>query len=116
MIMVGIEFMGAVPFKDVYLHGTVRDHVGRRMSKSLGNGIDPLEVTRLFGADALRFTLMNDLGGQVTMTSTRSLLCFDLRGLTTTRNTCESGDALVEFSMAGRTDTFQTTVLGKVLR
>ncbi len=62
MIMVGIEFMGAVPFKDVYLHGTVRDHVGRRMSKSLGNGIDPLEVTRLFGADALRFTLMNDLG------------------------------------------------------
>ncbi len=62
MIMTGIEFMGKVPFSDVYLHGTVRDHGGRRMSKSLGNGIDPLEVTRLFGADALRFTLMNDLG------------------------------------------------------
>ena len=60
--------------------------------------------------------LMTDLGGQVTMTSTRSLLCFDSRGLTTTRNACESGDALVQFSMAGRTDTFQTTVLGKVLR
>ncbi len=62
MIMTGIEFMGKVPFSDVYLHGTVRDHRGWRMSKSLGNGIDPLEVTRLFGADALRFTLMNDLG------------------------------------------------------
>jgi valyl-tRNA synthetase len=62
MIMAGIEFMGEVPFRDVYLHGTVRDHIGRRMSKSLGNGIDPLEVVRLFGADALRFTLMNGLG------------------------------------------------------
>jgi valyl-tRNA synthetase len=54
--------MGSVPFNDVYLHGTVRDHVGRRMSKSLGNGIDPLEVVRIFGADALRFTLTNGLG------------------------------------------------------
>jgi valyl-tRNA synthetase len=62
MIMAGLEFMGTVPFNDVYLHGTVRDHVGRRMSKSLGNGIDPLEVVRIFGADALRFTLMNGLG------------------------------------------------------
>ncbi|MGD2154411.1 MAG: valine--tRNA ligase [Gemmatimonadales bacterium] len=62
MVMAGLEFMGAVPFNDVYLHGTVRDHVGRRMSKSLGNGIDPLEVVRIFGADALRFTLTNKLG------------------------------------------------------
>jgi valyl-tRNA synthetase len=62
MIMSGLEFMGEVPFRDVYLHGTVRDHKGRRMSKSLGNGIDPIEVVRLFGADALRFTLMNGLG------------------------------------------------------
>ena len=60
--------------------------------------------------------LMNDLSGQVTMSSTRSLLCFDSRGLTTTRNACESGDALVTFSSRGRTDTLQTTVLGKVLR
>ncbi len=60
--------------------------------------------------------LMNDLTGQATMTSNRSLLCFDSRGLTTTRNACESGDALVQFSLQGRTDTFQTTVLGKVLR
>ncbi len=62
MIMTGLEFMGEVPFSNVYLHGTVRDHLGRRMQKSLGNGIDPLEVVRLFGADALRFTLMNGLG------------------------------------------------------
>ena len=60
--MAGLEFMGTVPFNDVYLHGTVRDHVGRRMSKSLGNGIDPLEVIGIFGADALRFTLTNGLG------------------------------------------------------
>ena len=60
--------------------------------------------------------VMNDLGGQVTMLSDRTLLCFDLRGLTTTRGACEAGDALVQFSLQGRTDTLQTTVLGKVLR
>jgi valyl-tRNA synthetase len=58
MIMAGIEFMGDVPFSDVYLNGTVRDVQGRKMSKSLGNGIDPLEVVRLFGADALRYTVV----------------------------------------------------------
>lgn len=58
MIMAGIEFMGDVPFGEVYLNGTVRDKQGRRMSKSLGNGIDPLEVVRLFGADALRYTMI----------------------------------------------------------
>ncbi len=60
--------------------------------------------------------VLNDLGGQVTMSSTRTLLCFDLRGLTTTRDACEAGDVLVQFSLLGRTDTLQTTVLGKVLR
>ncbi len=60
--------------------------------------------------------VVNDLSGQVTMLSTRTLLCFDLRGLTTTRDACEAGDALVQFSLQGRTDTLQTTVLGKVLR
>ncbi len=60
--------------------------------------------------------LVHDLSEQVTMSSDRSLLCFDSRGLTTTRNACEAGDALVEFSLEGRTDTLQTTVLGKVLR
>jgi len=59
MVFMGLEFMGDVPFRDVYIHGLVRDHLGRKMSKSLGNGIDPLEVIDQFGADALRFTLVN---------------------------------------------------------
>ena len=59
MIMAGYEFMGEAPFTQVYLHGTVRDAKGRKMSKSLGNGIDPLEVVELYGADAMRFTLIN---------------------------------------------------------
>jgi valyl-tRNA synthetase len=58
MIMAGLEFMEDVPFHDVYLNGIVRDHLGRKMSKSLGNGIDPLEVVNLFGADALRYTVV----------------------------------------------------------
>ncbi|NJD09893.1 MAG: valine--tRNA ligase [Gemmatimonadetes bacterium] len=62
MIMAGLEFMGEVPFRDVYLTGTVRDLQNRKMSKSLGNGIDPLEVVNLFGADALRFTVMSNVG------------------------------------------------------
>jgi valyl-tRNA synthetase len=62
MIMAGIEFMGEVPFRDVYLTGMVRDHLGRKMSKSLGNGIDPLDVVERFGADALRFTVITGAG------------------------------------------------------
>ena len=62
MIMAGCYALGEPPFADVYLHGTVRDAQGRKMSKSLGNGIDPLEVVRLYGADALRFTLVAGAG------------------------------------------------------
>jgi valyl-tRNA synthetase len=58
MIMAGYEFMGEPPFTDVLLHATVRDHHNRKMSKSLGNGIDPLEVVEEFGADALRYTVV----------------------------------------------------------
>ncbi|MFC1514452.1 valine--tRNA ligase [Candidatus Omnitrophota bacterium] len=58
MIMAGIEFQGEVPFKDVLIHGTVRDIRGVKMSKSLGNVIDPLDIIDKFGADALRFSLM----------------------------------------------------------
>jgi len=65
MIMAGYEFMGDIPFKDVYIHGTVRDDTGKKMSKSLGNVIDPLEIIDEFGCDALRFSLMSiTAGGQ----------------------------------------------------
>jgi len=57
MMMMGLHFMGEPPFKDVYLHALVRDKDGRKMSKSLGNGIDPLDVMATYGADAMRFTL-----------------------------------------------------------
>ncbi|HET9426238.1 MAG TPA: valine--tRNA ligase [Gemmatimonadaceae bacterium] len=62
MIMSGYEFMGRAPFHTVYLHGTVRDTNHMKMSKSLGNGIDPLEVVNLYGADALRWTVVAGLG------------------------------------------------------
>ena len=58
MIFSGYEHMGEKPFKDVLFHGLVRDSQGRKMSKSLGNGIDPLEVIEKYGADALRYTLI----------------------------------------------------------
>ncbi|HUV31853.1 MAG TPA: valine--tRNA ligase [Acidobacteriota bacterium] len=58
MIMAGYEFMGETPFNDVYIHGTVRDANGVKMSKSLGNGIDPLEIIDKYGADALRISLV----------------------------------------------------------
>ncbi|MCX7818083.1 MAG: valine--tRNA ligase [Kiritimatiellae bacterium] len=58
MIMAGIEFMGRPPFSTVVIHGTVRDDVGRKMSKSLGNAIDPLQVIEATSADALRSSLM----------------------------------------------------------
>ncbi|KPK98427.1 MAG: valine--tRNA ligase [Omnitrophica WOR_2 bacterium SM23_72] len=59
MIMAGLEFMKDIPFKDVYIHGTVRDIEGKKMSKSLGNIIDPLDVVHEYGADALRFSLIS---------------------------------------------------------
>ncbi|GMQ63886.1 valine--tRNA ligase [Vallitalea maricola] len=58
MVFSSMEFMGEVPFDTVLIHGLVRDSQGRKMSKSLGNGIDPLEVVKQYGADALRLTLM----------------------------------------------------------
>src|SRR3989475_2138553 len=67
MIMAGYHFLDARPFSTVYLHGTVRDTQHRKMSKSLGNGIDPIDVVKLYGADALRWTVIGggSLGADV---------------------------------------------------
>jgi valyl-tRNA synthetase len=62
MIMAGYAFMDAAPFHTVYLHGTVRDTNHVKMSKSLGNGIDPLDVVNTYGADALRYTVIAGMG------------------------------------------------------
>ena len=58
MIFSGIEHTGKVPFHDVLIHGIIRDEQGRKMSKSLGNGIDPLEIVEKYGADSLRLSLL----------------------------------------------------------
>ena len=57
MMMMGLHFMGEVPFRTVYIHALVRDELGHKMSKSKGNVIDPLVLIDKYGADALRFTL-----------------------------------------------------------
>ena len=61
MIFSGLEHMGEIPFSKVMIHGIVRDKLGRKMSKSLGNGIDPLLVIEKYGADSLRFSLANGI-------------------------------------------------------
>ncbi|CAA7394727.1 unnamed protein product [Spirodela intermedia] len=64
MVMMGIEFTGTVPFSSVYLHGLIRDPQGRKMSKTLGNVIDPIDTIKEYGTDALRFTLSLGTAGQ----------------------------------------------------
>ncbi len=61
MVYMSYECTGKVPFKNVLIHGLVRDELGRKMSKSLGNGVDPLEMADKYGADALRLALMKDM-------------------------------------------------------
>ncbi|XP_054779701.1 valine--tRNA ligase, chloroplastic/mitochondrial 2 isoform X2 [Prosopis cineraria] len=73
MVMMGIEFTGKVPFSYVYLHGLIRDSQGRKMSKTLGNVIDPLDTIKDFGTDALRFTLALGTAGQDLNLSTERL-------------------------------------------
>ncbi|HLD69893.1 MAG TPA: valine--tRNA ligase, partial [Candidatus Omnitrophota bacterium] len=65
MIMAGLEFMGDIPFSEVYIHGTVRDAKGQKMSKSLGNAIDPLKIIQEYGTDALRFSLIINSGQDI---------------------------------------------------
>jgi valyl-tRNA synthetase len=73
MIMSGLKFTGEVPFRTVYLHGLVRDGDGRKMSKSLGNVLDPLDLIRDYGTDALRFTLLTGStpGNDMKLSTTR---------------------------------------------
>ena len=61
MVMMAMEFKEEIPFRQVYLHGLVRDEQGRKMSKSLGNSVDPVGLIEKYGADALRFTLLSSL-------------------------------------------------------
>ena len=81
MIFSGLAYTGKPPFSDVVIHGIVRDDHGRKMSKSLGNGIDPLEIIDQYGADALRYSLIagNSTGGDMRMSDKR---------LTYARNFC----------------------------
>ena len=62
MMMMSLKFHKQVPFKDIYIHAIVRDKLGRKMSKSLGNGIDPVDMVEQYGADAFRFTLASGSG------------------------------------------------------
>ena len=62
MIMTGLDFVGTIPFHDVYIHATVLDEKGDRMSKSKGNGIDPIDLIERYGADATRFSLLQQAG------------------------------------------------------
>uniref|UniRef100_A0A2P2M178 valine--tRNA ligase n=1 Tax=Rhizophora mucronata TaxID=61149 RepID=A0A2P2M178_RHIMU len=83
MVMMGIEFTGTVPFSFVYLHGLIRDSQGRKMSKTLGNVIDPLDTIKEYGTDALRFTLALGTVGQV------CLFCMVLMATSRLRNSFE---------------------------
>lgn len=79
MIFMGLEFMPEVPFREVFIHGLVLDAQGRKMSKSLGNGIDPIEVIEQYGADTLRFML-------ITGNTPGNDLRFQMERLEATRN------------------------------
>lgn len=79
MIVMGLECTNDVPFKEVFIHGLVRDEKGRKMSKSLGNGIDPLELIDEVGADALRYSLINGI-------AISGDTCFSKEGLINYRN------------------------------
>ena len=96
MIFFGLEFMGDVPFRTAYIHGIVRDDQGRKMSKSLGNGIDPQEIIDKYGADALRMTM-------ITGTSPGNDMRFTLSRCEAMRNFCNKLWNASRFVMLGLT-------------
>ena len=104
MIFSGLEHTGQKPFKDVLIHGLVRDELGRKMSKSLGNGVDPLEVIDKYGADALRLTLVtgNAPGNDMRWTETK---------VTNSRNFANKLWNASRFIMMNLPDDFQLTGL-----
>ena len=100
MIFSGLEHMKEIPFKTVYIHGLIRDAQGRKMSKSLGNGIDPLEMIDQYGADALRFALAtgNTPGNDMRFSEDKVL---------TSRNFCNKIWNATRFIMMNLSDDFK---------
>eukprot|EP00891_Asterochloris_glomerata_P009727 jgi/Astpho2/9727/Aster-03708 len=82
MVMMGIELTGQVPFKTVFLHGLVRDAQGRKMSKSLGNVVDPVETIQEYGSDALRFTLATGKNLTNKLWNAGKFIMFNLKDVT----------------------------------
>jgi len=106
MIMAGLEFRGDIPFSEVYIHGTVRDTQGRKMSKSLGNAIDPLEVINEYGADALRYSLIINSGQDLYISKDKFQIGRNFA------NKIWNASRLVLMKMKpNETDSFQTTNL-----
>ena len=101
MIFSGLEHMGEPPFETVLIHGLVRDAQGRKMSKSLGNGIDPLEIIRDYGADALRFTL-------ATGNSPGNDMRFSTEKVNASRNFANKLWNAARFNLMNLTDEIQT--------
>jgi valyl-tRNA synthetase len=103
MIMAGYEWMGELPFKNVYFTGIIRDKQGRKMSKSLGNSPDPLELIASYSADALRFGIMRSapLGQDI---------CFDEKNVELGRNFCTKLWNAARFRQMQSSATFQVAV------
>ena len=108
MIFSGIEFMPEVPFREVFIHGLILDAQGRKMSKSLGNGIDPLEVIEKYGADTLRFML-------ITGNTPGNDLRFQVERLESTRNFANKVWNASRFALMNLEDYEQESISAEVL-
>ena len=108
MITFGMEVMKKPPFENVYIHGLVRDSLGRKMSKSLGNGIDPLEIIEKYGADPLRFSL-------VTGNSAGNDMRFYWEKVESARNFCNKVYNAARFVLMNIPEDAQTTIREELL-